>query len=161
MKTALILIFAKHHQVEGHCTSIFDVVFQLPYAKYWAGPLRSPSLAHPSMERLHSQVCELQIVQSVRLGLPQAVWPVEVGFYMIPTRIIMLVLQMSGDQVALDSLVLEPFAVYPRAESAVFVRDLAESEPLLVMFLFGLDAVFVWSRYSRSSGLPAVRFARH
>lgn len=34
MRAALPLIAAKHHQVEGRCTSIFDVAFASIYAAY-------------------------------------------------------------------------------------------------------------------------------
>jgi hypothetical protein len=98
------------------------------------------------MEQCHSQVCELRIVHSTHLWVLQADLPVEVGFYMIPTRMAMLVLKISGDQAVLRSLVLEPFAVFPRAESAISVQGPAEAGPLLVVFLVGLGAVLVWPR---------------
>jgi hypothetical protein len=121
MKTALILISAMHHRVEERCTSIFDVVFQLPYVKYWSGLWNSLAPACPSMERRYSRFCERHTVQFARLWVLQTALPVEVGFYMIPTRMAKLVLQMSADQVAFGPLVLDPSAVFPRAESALSV----------------------------------------
>jgi hypothetical protein len=67
-------------------------------------------LTYPRVERHHSQAFELQTVRLARLWVLQTV-AVAIGFSVVPMRTARPVLQMLGNQVALGSSILAPFAV--------------------------------------------------